>query len=98
MTESQAKAVTETVKEAQEQNIDALATKADLRNVEFALKRDMENLEASLKRDMEILEAGLKGDMENLETRLTGKITLVQWMLAIVIAAQVLPLLKNFFQ
>ena len=60
--ESQAKAITETVREAQQQNLDALATKGDLEN-----------------------------GLENLEVRLSGKITLLQRMLAIVIAAEVLP-------
>ena len=68
LTDSQAKAITETVKEAQQQDLDALATKGDL-------------------------DKGL----ENLEARLSGKIHLLQWMLAIVIAAEVLPLLKKFF-
>ena len=62
--ESQAKAITETVQEAQQQNLDALITKGDLEN-----------------------------GLENLEVRLSGKITLLQWMLAIVIAAEVLPFL-----
>jgi len=61
-TECQAKAITETVREAQQQNLDVLATKGDLEN-----------------------------GLENLEVRLRGKITLLQWMLAIVIAAEVLP-------
>ena len=60
--ESQAKAITESVREAQQQNLDALATKGDLEN-----------------------------GLENLEVRLSGKITLLQWMLAIVIADEVLP-------
>ena len=60
--EFQAKAITETVWEAQQQNLDALITKGDLEN-----------------------------GLENLEVRLSGKITLLQWMLAIVIAAEVLP-------
>ena len=60
--ESQAKAITETVQEAQQQNLDALITKGDLEN-----------------------------GLENLEVHLSGKITLLKWMLAIVIAAEVLP-------
>jgi len=71
--ESQAKAITETVREAQQQNLDVLITKGDLRSVE----------------------TGLKSGLENLEARLSGKITLLQWMLAIVITAEVLPLLKT---
>ena len=33
----------------------------------------------------------LENGLENLEVHLSGKITLLQWMLAIVIAAEVLP-------
>ena len=60
--ESQAKAITETVQEAQQQNLDALITKGDLEN-----------------------------GLEYLEARLSEKITLLQWMLDIIIAAEVLP-------
>jgi len=74
--EAQAKAITETVKEAQEQNLEALVTKGDLRNHDTALRKDLENLEA----------------------RLTGKLNPVQWMLALVVLAEVLPLLKLLFQ
>ena len=59
--ESQAKAITESVREAQQQNLDFLATKGDLENW-----------------------------LENVEVRLSGKITLLQWILAIVIAVKVL--------
>jgi hypothetical protein len=67
--ESQAEAITVTARETQQQNLDVLITKGDLRNVE----------------------AGLKSDLENLEARLSEKITLLQWMLDIIIAAEVLP-------
>jgi len=70
-TEKQAKAVTETVKDAQDAHLEELSTKGDI---------------ALVRKDMEI---GF--------TELRGKITLVQWMLAAIIAAQVLPLLKMFF-
>ncbi len=69
LSEQQAKAITETIKEAQQQNLDALVTKGDLKN-----------------------------GLEDFEVRLTSKINLLQWMLAIVIAAEVLPLLKFIFQ
>ena len=62
--ESQAKAITETVWEAQQQNFDALAAKGDLEN-----------------------------GLENLEACLSEKITLLQWMLDIIFASEVLPFL-----
>ena len=43
------------------------------------------------KGDLRNVEAGLKSDLENLEARLSGKMNLLQWILAIVIAAEVLP-------
>lgn len=42
-----------------------------------------------------------KSDIVRLDSnliRLDGKITLVQWMLALVIAAEVMPLLSTFFK
>jgi len=61
--ESQATAITETVREASNRILMLyLATKGDLEN-----------------------------GLENLEVHLSGKITLLKWMLAIVIAAEVLP-------
>ena len=41
--------------------------------------------------DALVTKGDLENGLENLEVRLSGKITLLQWMLAIVIAAEVLP-------
>ncbi len=43
------------------------------------------------KADIAKLEIGIKGDISRLET----KVTLTQWMIGLVIAVQVLPLLKG---
>jgi len=56
--------------------------------------------ELATKRDLLELKADLKSDISDVKTEVTevrGDLKLVKWMLAIVIAAQVLPLLKLFF-
>ena len=50
--ESQAKAITETIREAQQQNIDLLATKGDLEN-------GLENLEVRLSGKITLLQWGV---------------------------------------
>ena len=50
--------------------------------------------ELATKRDMERLE----GQMREMKAEINGKLTLVQWMLALVIAAEVMPLAVKFFQ
>ncbi|MEO5345264.1 MAG: CCDC90 family protein [Magnetococcus sp. YQC-9] len=39
----------------------------------------------------------LKSDVRELETRIMAEINLLKWMLAVVVAATVLPALKSFF-
>ncbi len=45
--------------------------------------------------DSQLKELATKGDLRELETRLTAKINLVKWMLAVVLAATVLPAIKS---
>lgn len=47
--------------------------------------------------DSQLHELATKGDLRELEARLTGQLTLVKWMLALVVAATVLPALKTLF-
>jgi hypothetical protein len=46
---------------------------------------------------MGTMELATKSDLREMEARLTGELKLVKWMLAIVIAVNVLPILKVFF-
>jgi len=39
-----------------------------------------------------------EGQMREMKAELNGKLTLVQWMLALVVAAEVMPLAAKFFQ
>ncbi|MEI7869760.1 MAG: hypothetical protein WCI11_17875 [Candidatus Methylumidiphilus sp.] len=50
--------------------------------------------ELATKRDIERME----GQVREMKAELNGKLTLVQWMLALVVAAEVMPLAAKFFQ
>lgn len=59
-----------------------------------AAVRDVSSeVEVATKRDLERLESKLDARFE----RLDGKLTLIQWMLALVVAAEVVPLLSKVF-
>ncbi len=47
------------------------------------------------KQDLAELAKEFKGDLRETEARLTGQLTLVKWMLALVVAATVLPAMKT---
>ncbi|SMF96034.1 Protein of unknown function [Methylomagnum ishizawai] len=57
---------------------------------EFATKRDVE----LVRQDVRELELRLDARFEKMD----GKLTLVQWMLALVVAAEVVPLLASLFR
>jgi len=62
--------------------------------VSQAFKEATGEAEVATKRDLEKLEAKMETRFE----RLDGKLTLVQWMLALVVAAEVVPLLATLFK
>ncbi|MBF0127260.1 MAG: DUF1640 domain-containing protein [Magnetococcales bacterium] len=49
------------------------------------------------KGDLRELKLELKGDLRELEARIMGEIRLNRWMLALVVAATVIPALKTLF-
>ncbi|MBF0138326.1 MAG: hypothetical protein H7833_10625 [Magnetococcus sp. DMHC-1] len=57
--------------------------------------QDVQLKELATKGDLRELKSELKSDMRELETRITGQLILIKWMLAMVIAATVLPALKS---
>ena len=59
-----------------------------------ALQKAMGTAEVATKRDIERLEAKIEARFE----RADGKMTLIQWMLALVVAAEVVPILAKLFQ
>ena len=62
--------------------------------VSQAFKEATGEAEVATKRDLEKLEAKMETRFE----RLDGKLTLIQWMLALVVAAEVVPLLATLFK
>lgn len=71
--EAHAEAFSEALGEVQRAQLEALATKGDIRELKIELK----------------------SEMRELESRIMGELRLVRWMLALVIAATVLPVLKS---
>ena len=80
----QAEAIVHTMAGAFE---DTVATKADLDKLESSVKTDMANLKAELKAEI----AEVKQDI----TRVKGDITLLKWMIGVVLACVVFPLLRS---
>lgn len=62
--------------------------------VSHAFKEASGEAEIATKRDIERLEGKLEARFE----RLDGKLTLVQWMLALVVAAEAVPVLAQLFR
>jgi hypothetical protein len=58
-----------------------------------ALQEALGTAEVATKRDVERIESQLR----EMKAELNGKLTLVQWMLALVVAAEVVPLLGKLF-
>lgn len=63
---------------------------AETMDAQLATKADVVRLE----RRMDGIEAKIEARFE----RIDGKLTLVQWMLALVVAAEVVPLMAKLFQ
>ncbi len=59
-----------------------------------ALSSAMGAMELATKADLREMEARIRGDMKEIKARMSGELKLVKWMLAIVVAATVLPALK----
>jgi hypothetical protein len=63
---------------------------AEALDTQLATKADIVRLERRMD--------GVEGKMEARFERIDGKLTLVQWMLALVVASEVVPLLAKLFQ
>jgi len=108
LSQKQAEAVTKVVKSAQDAHFENLVTKGDIQRLETKLVAkidgDIQRLESKADGDIQRLEAKIETDILRLENKmdkefaeLRGDMRLMKWMLAAIIAAQVLPLLKTFF-
>ncbi|MEO5329777.1 MAG: CCDC90 family protein [Magnetococcus sp. THC-1_WYH] len=78
--EQQAEALAVTQADVLAKNLDDLATKADIKELEGATKANIKELE---------------GKMREFEARVMGEIRLNRWMLALIIIVTVLPALKS---
>lgn len=78
--EQQAEALAATQADVLAKNLDDLATKADIKELEGATKANIKELE---------------GKMREFEARVMGEIRLNRWMLALIIIVTVLPALKS---
>ncbi|MGH8475550.1 MAG: DUF1640 domain-containing protein [Methylococcales bacterium] len=58
-----------------------------------ALQEALGTAEVATKRDIERVE----GQIREMKAEVNGKLTLIQWMLALVVAAEVVPLLAKIF-
>lgn len=58
-----------------------------------ALQEALATAEMATKRDIERVESQLR----EMKAEINGKLTLVQWMLALIVAAEVVPLLGKIF-
>ena len=58
-----------------------------------ALQEALGTADVATKRDIERVE----GQLREMKAEINGKLTLVQWMLALVVAAEVVPLLGKLF-
>ena len=76
--EKQAEALAEAQTEVFEKNLDELATKRDLKELEQSTKLDIKELEQSTRRDFKELEQSTKRDIKELEQSTKKDIELLQ--------------------
>ena len=76
---------------------DGVATKADIRELATRLDNKIETVKAELKADVRELKSDLNSKIDQSEIRRKGDMRLVKWMFAVIITAEVIPLLRDFF-
>ena len=62
--EDQAGAMVEAIDDAQRH----LATKSDMKKMEYVLRTDMEKMESGIRTDMQKMESGIRADMQKMES------------------------------
>jgi hypothetical protein len=67
--------------------------KAEAEALQGALSESLDT-QLATKRDID----GLRSELKEFKAEVNGKLTLVQWMLALVVAAEVVPLLAQLFR
>ena len=101
LNDTQAEVIVATINNAMHQNF---ATKSDIMSQKTELKSDIMSLKTELKTDIMSLKTELKSDIMSLETELKtdilaikGEFLLLKWMVGLIIAVEILPLLKFLF-
>lgn len=91
--EEQAQVITKVLKEVYEANLEELATKGNLKELELRLENKLETLRLATKADLKELELRLENKLETLRSELT----LLKWMIGFIFAGVLSLILKAFF-
>ena len=86
MAEEQAEALSEAFIDTQEVNIENLATKSDLKELELTTKADIKKLELTT-----------KADIKELELRINAQLLLLKWMIGFILAGIISLIMNAFF-
>ena len=85
-------------------DVEKLATKEDLKQVEVGLRKDIEQVEVGLRKDIEQVEVGLRKDMEKMEIGLRKEIvevkfSILKWVLPFMLTntAAILGIMVKLF-
>ena len=62
-----------------------------------ALQEVLQTTDIATKADINLLRAELMGELQGTRSGLQGELKLIRWMLALVVAAEVVPLLAKLF-
>ena len=79
-TEPQSEILVELAMESQQYNIDKLATKEQLKQVERVLKQDIDRVESTLKQDIDRVEQVLRAEIAQVRTEIKALKWLVPFM------------------
>jgi hypothetical protein len=92
----QAEALSDALKMAHESGVEALATKQDMQLLRQDMQHDLQAWQRDLQHDRQALGLrlentleGLRGTMEARFTELQGKISLLNWMFGVLLAAMI---------
>ncbi len=91
--EAQAEGLSSAFKETQESQIEGLATKHDLKELELEIDNKLSRLESKFDNQFSRLESEIKG----FESEMKSEFKVIKWVLALIVAVTVLPVLRELF-
>ena len=74
---------------------DSVASKADIQASEAALRGEIRDVETALNGKIDSVEAAFRSEIQQVRTELKADILLIKWMGGIIIAATVIPLIRD---